>query len=330
MTPDGSTVQTARGPVDAGDLGSTLMHEHVFILNEEIRQNYPGDWDEEKRVADAISRLQSLKAAGVDTIADPTVIGLGRCIPRIQRVAAQVDLNIVVAAGVYTYNEVPLYFRYRAPDSGASGQDPMTEMFVADITEGIAGTGVKAAFLKCAIDEPGLTPGVERVMRAVGAAHRQTGAPITVHTHPGNRSGLTALRVLREEGVDLTKVVLGHSGDSDDIRYLTELAESGVYLGMDRFGLDILLPFERRVATMTWLCQRGYADKMVLSHDAACFSDWFPPGAIEVVAPRWHYHHIGEDVLPALRDRGVTDAQVSTMLVANPRRYFTPAGTGGT
>jgi len=329
MTAHDGTVQTVRGPVDAGGLGTTLMHEHVFVLNEEIRQNYPGDWDEDKRVADAVTRLRALKAAGVDTIADPTVIGLGRCIPRIQRVAAQVDLNIIVASGLYTYNDLPFYFRYRGPDSGTGGQDPMTEMFAADITEGIAGTGVKAAFLKCAIDEPGLTPGVERVMRAVAAAHRQTGAPITVHTDPHNRSGLTALRIFREEGVDLTKVVLGHSGDSDDIRYLTELAESGAYLGMDRFGLDILLAFERRIATMAWLCQRGYADRMVLSHDAGCFYDWFPPGTIEVVAPRWHYHHIHDDVLPALRDRGVTDEQINTMLAGNPRRYFTPAATDG-
>jgi phosphotriesterase-related protein len=205
----------------------------------------------------------------------------------------------------------------------------MTDMFVADISEGIAGTGVKAAFLKCAIDEPGLTPGVERVMRAVAAAHRRTGAPITVHTHPHTRSGLTALRVFREEGVDLAKVVLGHSGDSDDIGYLTELAETGAYLGMDRFGLDVLLPFERRVATLAWLCQRGYAEKMVLSHDAGCHYDWFPAGVMDVVAPRWHYTHIHDEVLPALRDRGVTDQQIDTMLVGNPRRYFTPAGTDG-
>lgn len=329
MTAQAGTVQTVRGPVDSGRLGTTLMHEHVFVLNEEIRQNYAGDWDEEKQVADAAAKLQALKTVGVDTIVDPTVIGLGRCIPRIQRVAAGVDLNIIVATGIYTYNDVPLYFRYRGPESGSGGQDPMTEMFVGDITEGIAGTGVKAAFLKCAIDEPGLTAGVERVMRAVAAAHRQTGAPVTVHTDPHSRSGLAALRVFREEGVDLTKVVVGHSGDSQDIGYLTELAETGAYLGMDRFGLDILLPLERRVETLAWLCKRGYAEKMVLSHDAGCHYDWFPPDAIEAFAPRWHYTHIHDEVLPALRERGVTEEQITTMLTDNPRRYFSPAGTGG-
>ena len=112
----------------------------------------------------------------------------------------------------------------------------MTEMFISDITGGIAGTGVKAAFLKCAIDAEGLTFGVERVLRAVARAHVATGAPVTVHTHPASRSGLVAIRVLREEGADLTRVVIGHSGDTGDLDYLAEVADAGCLLGMDRFG----------------------------------------------------------------------------------------------
>jgi phosphotriesterase-related protein len=130
---------------------------------------------------------------------------------------------------------------------------------------------VRAAFLNCAIEEQGLTPGVERVMRAVGQAHAQTGAPITLHTNPHTRSGLVAQRVLREEGVDLTKVVIGHSGDSTDVDYLTALADAGPYLGMDRFGLDILLPFEQRIDIVAELARRGYAERMVLAHDTAYF-----------------------------------------------------------
>ena len=197
-------VETARGPVDVSLLGTTLMHEHVFVLNEEIRLNYPGDWDEEARVADAAAKLNELKRRGCDTIADPTVIGLGRDIRRIREVARRTEINIIVATGLYTYDDVPFYFRFRGRHS-ESGADPMTAMFAADITDGIAGTGVKAAFLKCAIEDHGLTPGVERVLRAVAGAHAATGAPITVHTHPGSQSGLAAMRVLAEEGADLTR-----------------------------------------------------------------------------------------------------------------------------
>ena len=269
----------------------TLMHEHIFVLSPEIMQNYPDAWgDEEKRVADAIARLNELKSRGVDTIVDLTVIGLGRYIPRIARVAAATELNIVVATGVYTYNDVPMYFHFTGPGTELDGPETMTDMFVRDIEEGIADTGVKAAILKCATDEPGVTPGVERVLRAVAQAHRRTGVPISTHTHAGTRRGLEQQRIFAEEGVDLTRVVIGHSGDTTDIDYLEELIGNGSYIGMDRFGLDVFLPFEDRVDTVARMCERGHADKMVLSHDAMCFNDWLPEemvpvGAAELALP---------------------------------------------
>ena len=323
MTP----VNTVKGPIDTTKLGQTLMHEHVFVLSAEIGQNYPEDWgDEEKRVADAIARLTELKQAGVDTIVDLTVIGLGRYIPRIQRIAQQLELNIIVATGVYTYNDVPMYFHFRGPGTVLEGPELMVDMFVRDIQEGIAGTGVKAAILKCATDEPGVTPGVERVLRAVAKAHRRTGVPISTHTHAHTRRGLEQQRIFREEGVDLSRVVIGHSGDTTDLEYLEELMAAGSYIGMDRFGIDTILPFEDRVDTVAKLCARGRADKMVLSHDAACFNDWLPEAALPAVLPRWHFLHIHHDVMPALKQRGVTGDQLKTMLVDNPRKLFEAQG----
>jgi phosphotriesterase-related protein len=318
-------VQTVRGPVGVGQLGTTLMHEHVFVLEEEIRQNYPDYWDEEYRVADAVDKLREVTARGISTIVDPTVIGLGRYIPRIQRINEQVDLNIVPATGIYTYNDVPFRFHYQGPGKLFDMPEPMVDMFVTDITEGIAGTGVKAGLLKCAIEEPGMTPGVERVMRAVARAHVRTGVPITVHTSVHNESGLTAQQLLAEEGVDLTKVVIGHSGDSADLDYLRKIADASSLLGMDRFGLDVLLPFEDRVNTVAELAKQGYAERMVLSQDASCLIDWFSEEQRAAAVPNWHYTHISDDVLPALRERGVTDGQITTMMVDNPRRYFEPA-----
>ncbi|GAA1206608.1 phosphotriesterase family protein [Prauserella alba] len=318
-------VPSVRGPVPVDRLGTTLMHEHVFVLGEEMRQNYPNypnRWDEDRRVADAVDKLQQCRSRGIDTIVDPTVIGLGRYIPRIQRINEQVDINIIAATGLYTYNDVPFQFHHTGPGLLFDRPEPMVELFVADIREGIAETRVKAGLLKCAIEEQGLTPGVERVMRAVGQAHVETGAPITVHTNVHTRSGLVAQKVLAEEGVDLSKVVIGHSGDSTDLDYLCALADAGSYLGMDRFGLDVLLPFEQRVDTVAALAERGYADRMVLSHDASCFIDWFSEEAKAATVPNWVYTHISDDVLPALRERGVTDEQLDTMLVRNPQRYF--------
>ena len=320
-------LNTARGALDTADLGVTLMHEHVFIMTTEIAVNYPEAWgDERTRIARAIERLDELKSRGVDTIVDLTVVGLGRYVPRIATIAAATELNIVVATGLYTYNDVPFRFHFQGPGTALGGPEVMTEMFVRDITHGIADTGIKAAILKCATDEPGLTTGVGRVLRAVAQAHRQTGVPISTHTHAATRRGLEQQRVFAEEGVDLSRVVIGHCGDTTDLAYLEELMAAGSYLGMDRFGVDAYLSFEDRVATVATLCARGHAGQLVLSHDASCYFDALPEATLPVAMPNWHYLHIHNDVLPALRRQGVTEEQITTMLVDNPRRIFERRG----
>jgi phosphotriesterase-related protein len=320
-------IETVRGPIDSGQLGTTLMHEHVFVLDTEILQNYPEDWgEEEKRIGDAVARLNELKSRGVDAIVDLTVIGLGRYIPRIRRIAERTQLHIIVATGIYTYCDLPFYFHYRGPGTMLGGPELMTEMFVRDINEGIADTGVKAGILKCATDEPGVTKDLDRVLRAIAHAHRQTGVPISTHTHAGKRTGLEQQRIFREEGVDLSRVIIGHSGDTTDLAYLEELVGNGSYIGMDRFGIDIILPFEDRVKTVAEMCKRGHAGKMVMSHDAACYNHWLPERQLPAMLPRWNYLHIHNDVIPALKREGVTDVHLHAMLVENPRRIFEKQG----
>lgn len=321
-------VETVRGSVDTSALGRTLMHEHVFVLSTDILLNYGGTWwDEEARVADAVAKLQDLVSRGITTVVDPTVIGLGRYIPRVQRIAEQVpDLHIIAATGLYTFDELPHYFAYRGPGTILEGPELMADLFIGDIRDGIADTGVKAAFLKCVVEEKGLTPGVERVARAVALTQRETGVPITVHTNAAHRTGLTALDLFAEEGVDLTKVVVGHSGDTNDLDYLKAIMDRGATAGMDRFGLDMFNPTDARVATIAALAQQGYADRMVLAHDASCYIDYFSGQAsqelLDAAAPNWNFRHIPDDVLPALTAAGVSDEAVELMLVGNPRRYF--------
>lgn len=315
-------VPTVNGDVNIDDLGRTLVHEHVFVVGEEYRLNYQQDWDEAQKIDEASRALNDLHALGVDTIMDPTVLGLGRYLPRIQQIASRTPLHIVVATGLYTFNDVPQQFHYRGPGTLFGGPELLSDLFVRDLTDGIADTGVRAAFLKCAIDEPGLTPGVERVLRAVAQAGTATGAPITVHTNAAKQTGLTAQQVLREEGVDLTKVIIGHAGDSDDLDYLTQLAVAGSLLGMDRFGLDPWLTTERRIDVVVEMVRRGFRDHIVISHDAHCFMDFLDPVQERSALPNWNYGHISRDVLPALRSRGLSDDDVDAILVHNVRRHF--------
>ncbi len=317
-------VETLRGPIDTSALGRVLIHEHVFLMDTEYTYNYRPDFFEDATIQQAANRLNALKAAGIDTIIDLTVLGLGRHIPSLINVAARTTLNIIVSTGAYTFDAVPAPFQFYGPGLlKHTTEDPMVAHFVKDITEGAAGTGIKAGELKCAIDQPGLTPGVERVMRAVAKAHMQTGAPITVHTAPPQHTGLLAQQVLADEGVDLADVIIGHCGDSSDIDYLMKIADRGSILGMDRFGVEFAITMEQRVATIVELIKRGYVGQLALSHDCCAWSDFFPQVEdYHVAMPNHHYLHIHNDVIPALLEAGVTQGDLDTMFIGNPRRHF--------
>jgi phosphotriesterase-related protein len=325
--PTGS-VNTARGPIEASQLGATLMHEHLFVVSLEIQANWPGypeGWDVDHYVQVAVSRLAELQARGISTLVDLTVVGLGRYVPWVLRVAEQTDVNIVLATGIYVFSDLPLYFQLRGPGTMFGGPDRLAEFFIRDISEGIGNTGAKASILKCATDEAGLTRDVDRVLRAVSHAHRQTGAPISTHTNASLQRGLDQQRVFRQEGVDLTRVVIGHSGDTDDYDYLERLIDAGSYLGMDRFGVDAI-PVQKRVEIVAEMCRRGHADKLVLSHDAFCFGDLNDAERRAKANPDWNWNHIPDTIIPGLLADGVEPEQIHQMMVVNPARILTHSG----
>jgi phosphotriesterase-related protein len=199
-------------------------------------------------------------------------------------------------------------------------------MFLRDIRDGIQGTGVKAAIIKCATDKAGVTPTIERILRATAAAHRESGAPIVTHTDAASRVGLDQQRIFREEGVDLSRVVIGHSGDSDDFDYLQRLLDAGSFIGADRFGLEMgTLPgLEKRCRIVATLVERGYAGQILLSHDSSVFTDWWPEGygADQAWRAGWNLELIPKTVVPMLRAMGVSESAVTAMLVDNPRRLL--------
>jgi phosphotriesterase-related protein len=295
------------------------MHEHIFVMQPEALQNYgtvfgPRYWDEEERVTDAIAKLTRLREGGIQTIVDPTVLGLGRYIPRIQRVNESVDLNIVVATGVYAFLELPNFFGYRSPEAVAN-------VFVREIREGVDDTGVKAAFLKCAVEHHGIVGDVPRILESIALASNETGAPIMVHTNSTAKTGLPTLEALTGHGVDPKRIVIAHVGDSNDLEYIRAIASSGAALGLDRFGIDHFNPLANRIETLTALVSEGYTDQIHLGHDAACFFD-FMVGDPAFADENPDYLLISNQVLPALLENGVTQEQIDQMLVGNPARFF--------
>lgn len=318
-----ATVETYRGLVPSDDLGVTLIHEHLFVRNPELEANRPDDeWNPSRAVESAIASLLNLYELGVQTVVDLTVPGLGRDVDLVSRVAAEVPVNLVAATGWYTPNVLPPYFRFHGPQTVFGGVEPLVEMFLADIREGIAGGPVKAAILKVMTDEEGFTPDVTRIMSAAAVAHNETGVSITTHSHPASRNGVGQQAFFIERGVDPERVVIGHSGDSEDLGYLRELMDNGSTIGMDRFGMEHVLSDERRVDTVARLVEFGYADRMVLSHDAAFYSHITPPSWRVEHAPNWRMDNIPTRILPMLRSAGVPSEAIEQMMVFNPRRLL--------
>ena len=309
------TVETVRGPLDTADLGTTLMHEHVITAPLSIRLNWPHLFDARREIAYARKTLDELCDAGVRTIVDLTTFDLGRDVALLRQVAEGTRMQIVVATGVHL--QVPGFFRRRTPD-------PIVELFMRDIEDGIAGTGIKAGAIKVATEQE-VTAENRLMLRAAAITHRATGVPILTHSNPFAGTGTAQQDVFESEGVDLRRVVIGHSGDTTDLDYLIAVMERGSVIGMDRFGTAIGASVEQRTETVAALCKRGYADRMVLAHDASTFS-LIPRAVLAERLPDWNYLTIPTKVLPALREGGVSEQQIQAMMVDAPRRIFEQQG----
>ena len=188
-------VETVSGPIEAGELGLTLAHEHLRTTSEAVREQYPHLYDPEAERAAAIAEVRRAMEHGVRTIVDPACMDLGRDVALAREVVAETGIQLVMCTGIYgaQYTFLPQHFANRDVDY-------LADAFVHDIEVGIQGTDVKAAFLKCAVDEPGVTEHIEKVLRAVARASKRTGRPIMAHSHPATRRGLEIMDVFDSRG----------------------------------------------------------------------------------------------------------------------------------
>jgi phosphotriesterase-related protein len=319
-----ATVETVNGRIDVEELGLTLIHEHFFSSDEAVSVQWPHvrNYETESRLA--AESAEAVMGHGVRTVVEPTAMLLGRDVRASKRLADETGLQIVMCTGIYTYDHLPQFLLNRS-------EDYIADLFVHDIEEGIQGTNVKAAFVKCAADEPGVNERVEKVHRAAARAAVRTGAPVMAHSRPASRTGPRQVEILLEEGLAPEKIQIAHTGDTDDLGYIDELLDAGVWIGMDRYGIDVFLPTPKRNATVLELLRRGYADRMFLSQDfdipIANGLDWYPPEVIEQLqaagaATDWSMTFLFESVIPALKEGGMTDEQLGTMMVENPKRWL--------
>jgi phosphotriesterase-related protein len=314
-----ATVETVNGPVELDELGLTLIHEHFRATDEAGRFQFPHLYDEQAEWDAAISDANAVKGHGVRTVVEPSAMFLHRDAAFAKRVADEAGLHVILATGIYTYDHLPQFLLNR-------DEDALAAIFVHELENGIQGTGIKPGFIKCAADQPGLTPNVEKIHRAAARASNESGRPIMAHSHPASGTGLEQMRIFAEEGVDPAKIQIAHTGDTDDLDYIERLLDTGCWIGMDRFGLDLYLPTERRNATVLALLERGGADRMFLSQDYCSTIDWFPREVQEYLraneVPDWSMTFLFEQVIPELKERGMTEEQLDQMMVENPKRWL--------
>ena len=313
------TVETTGGPVDVDELGLTLIHEHFRAADEAGRLQFPHLYDEQAERDAAMADATAVKSHGVQTVVDPSAMLLGRDAAFSKRVADDSGLNVVLATGVYTYDHLPQLLSNR-------DEDGIAAIFLHEFELDAGALDAVPAFLKCAADVPGVTPNIEKVHRAVARAAKQSGKPIMAHSHPASGTGLEQMRIFAEEGVDPATVQIAHTGDTDDLDYIERLLDTGCWIGMDRYGLDIFLPTEQRHATVLTLLERGHADRMFLSQDYCSTIDWFPPEVQaqlkDQIVPKWSMTFLFEEVIPELKERGMTSEQLDQMMVENPKRWL--------
>jgi phosphotriesterase-related protein len=315
-----SQVQTVLGSVDADQLGFTLSHEHIVCGSPGVVRAWPALYGgREALLARAQGILERVRRDGVRTMVDATTFDLGREVDLLVEASRASGVHIIAASGMWLAPSPAIQVR-TTPQ--------LADWFIADVEDGLDGTDVRAGIIKVA-SETELTPMEERILEAAARAHAATGAPILTHSLARVRMGEQQAAVLERFGVDPGRVVIGHTDDATDLDYPLALLDRGYLLGFDRLPNGRLPEYgtqtvEARMDMLATLAARGYADRIVLSHDDPIWA-----GVLSDEDQRRHIESnpdvisfIPRVVLPGLRERGVSDDAIEGMTVRAPRRWL--------
>lgn len=320
-------VQTVLGPVAAHDLGRTLMHEH-FVFG------YPGfqgdvtlgkfDWEEALKTG--IDVAKKLLEQGIQTVVDPTPNECGRNPELLREISLHTGLKIICATGYYFEAEsATAYFKFRA--NFGDIEKEIYDLFMKEITEGIDGTGIKAGVIKLASSRDEITDYEKFFFRAAAKVQQETGVVIVTHTQEG-KLGPEQADLLLVSGANPRRTMIGHMCGNTDIAYHLQTLAKGFYLGFDRFGLEGLVGAptdEMRAAVVIGLIGLGYGNKLMLSQDTVNYWLGRPlnlPEPVQQILAKWNPTHLFNDILPLFRKAGITEEQIDTLFIDNPRQIF--------
>jgi phosphotriesterase-related protein len=318
-------INTVTGPIAADALGVTLMHEHLVIgfAGWESDTLHPGP-NREQMIAICCDKIAQMQAVGIRSMVDPCPNDLGRDVTLAAEVAQRTGFNIVCATGMYKEEDGGMpYWHFR----GRFGSivEVLAEMFIHEITVGVGTTGIKAGIIKVGSGPNGITTHERTVLQAAATAAKETGAPITTHTDNGQH-GDEQQAILLGLGVPAHQILIGHSCGTIDHDYHLKIVRGGSYLGFDRFGINTIMPDEQRIAALVALLKKQHERQLFVSHDSVwCWrGEPLPEHIVKTIDHSVYANptHLHRNIFPRLLELGVTQQQIDTMLIDNPRRFF--------
>lgn len=322
------TVNTVTGRVPVKEIGTTLTHEHMMYgftgFNADVTL---APTNRTQIVTDGIRLMKDLKECGVKTFVDATPSDSGRNPEILREIAEKTGFNIVCSAGLYYEAEGgSAYWKLRS----ALGVDILTELydtFMQEINVGIGGTDIKAGVIKVGTSKNMITDYETKVLTAAARASRDTGVPIITHIQEGTM-GLQQAELFLAGGANPNNIMIGHMCDCTDLDAQIKVFEKGVYVGFDRMGIQGFVGCPQdtvRYDVIKGIVNKGYAHKLILSNDT--INSWLGrpfawPPALKEALVNWYPTHVFKHVLPDLKKKGISDAQLNAFVVENPQKLF--------
>jgi phosphotriesterase-related protein len=317
IDPIDTKVQLTDGTIAASKMGKTLIHEHIIVGFTGWQYDVKAPkYIRDEQMSRVVDSLQELKGYGCSTVVDPCPIDVGRDVEFVAEAAQKSGVRIVVATGVYT-DDVKL------PAIQWQRKEDLVELYVKELTEGVGETGIKCGVIKIATGQGPATEYEKKMIGVAAEVAKITGAPIISHT-PGSSHGHEQIDIVEAAGVPANCLVVGHSGDRDDVEYQKSIAKRNAFVGLDRFGMDFILPDEIRMRNLVQLVKDGFRDNILVSQDTIlCWLGRKPPEFETAAIPP--ITHFLQNLAPKLYEMGLAKSDLECILVDNPRALFNNA-----
>jgi phosphotriesterase-related protein len=306
-------IRTLKGDVETASLGLILPHEHLFV---DLRGPFaPGYGEADPETVWQLMRpyLEAIQSIGVTAFVDCAPMGVGRNVHVLRYIAERTPIHIITPTGVYKEGFIPAELL----DVSA---EYLADLWVRELTESMDGTDSRAGFIKVALNDDGPRPLEVRNLKAAASASQQTGAVVASHTI-GGAAARREMDVLERAGLDLRRFIWVHTHTEPDTAIHIEAAKRGAWVEFDAIGAENWHPQDALLDSVVAFIEAGYADYILLSHDAGWYDVGQPGGVPQPQGVRG-YTALFETFIPALKGRGVSDETIRQMTVVNPARAF--------